>query len=93
MDLLDLTSSTFGSYNLSSPFAPVGPLGVGSLPEFNCSDGCVTTGLGNLTMTSASQVTFSDPISTPEPTSLLLLGTGLLIVAGFRRMQYAKNPV
>jgi PEP-CTERM motif-containing protein len=84
-DLMDLSSPSFGTYNLAAPLGPVGPLRVGTLSEFSCSAGCVTTGLGNLTLTSASQVTFTDPISTPEPASLLLLGTGLLATVGIGR--------
>ncbi len=90
LDLLDLTNSAFAGYNLSVPMGPVGPINLGGLPEFSCSSGCVTTGLGDLTFTSASQVTFTDPISTPEPASLLLLGTGALALIGLRRRSRAK---
>lgn len=93
MDLLDLTSSSFAGYNLATPLAPVGPVNLGGLSEFNCSSGCVTTGLGNLSLSSASQVTFTPPIATPEPSSLLLLGTGLLLVVGTRRRMRAKIRV
>lgn len=85
MDLLDLTNAMFASYNLSSPLGTVGPFNPGTLTEFSCSSGCVTTGLGDLSFTSASGVTFTDPISTPEPSGLLLLGTGLLAVLGIFR--------
>ena len=92
MDLMDMPSPTFATYNLSSPLAPVGPLNIGTLNEFSCSAGCVTTGLGTLTLNSASQVTFTDPIATPEPASVLLLGAGVLAVLGIRRRTRSKLP-
>jgi hypothetical protein len=89
-DLMDLSNAAFSGYGLTGPFGPVGPVNLGGLSEFSCSAGCVTTELGNLTLTSASQVTFTDPISTPEPASVLLLGSGLLIIAGIRRRALAR---
>jgi len=91
MDLLDLTSPVFGTYNLSGSLSAVGPFDMGSLDEFNCSAGCVITSIGNVSMTSASQVTFTDPVNTPEPTSTLLLGTGLLAVVGLCLKAQAKS--
>ena len=86
MDLIDITDPAFATYALSGSIPPVGPADLGALSEFNCSAGCVTTPLGNLTLTNASQVMFTDPISTPEPASLglLLLGFGLLAITSMR---------
>ena len=91
MDLLDLTDPTFTTYNLMTSLGPVGPLGVGNLPEFNCSAGCVVTDLGDLTLTSASKVTFTDPVSTPEPSAILLLGCGALALVALRRKFLANS--
>ena len=91
MDLMDLSNPIFASYNLSTPLGAVGPFTFDSMGEFSCSSGCVITSIGNVSMTSASDVTFSDPISTPEPASAVLLGTGVLLVAGIRRKARAKS--
>lgn len=91
MDLLDLTDPAFATYNLATPLAPVGPFNLGGLGEFSCASGCVLTSVGNVSMSSASGVTFTDPISTPEPASLLLLGTGALAVLALRRSVRART--
>jgi len=83
MDLLSISNSAFATYNLSTPIAAVGPVNLGDLSEFSCSAGCVITGIGDVSMSSASQVTFTDPV--PEPASVLLLAVGLLAVVGVRR--------
>jgi hypothetical protein len=38
-----------------------------------------------------AQITLSDPTSVPEPTTLLLLGTGLICLAGFGRKKFFKK--
>ena len=82
-DILDLQfNSAWGTYNLATSIGPIGPFTF-SPAQFNCSYGCVTTGLGDLTMTDVSNVYFT--ATTPEPASMALLGTGLLFVAGIRR--------
>jgi len=93
MDLLDLTDPAFGTYNLSSELAVMGPFNLGTLNEFSCATGCVITSIGNLTMTTASDVTFSDPVSTPEPSSLLLLACGGLALVGLHRRARAVSRV
>jgi hypothetical protein len=91
MDLLDLSNPAFATYNLSSPITAIGPDNLGTLSQFSCSAGCVITGLGNVSMTSASQVTFNNPVTTPEPSTPLLLVTGLLLVAGIWRTGRART--
>jgi hypothetical protein len=64
---------------------------MGSLGEFSCAAGCVISSVGDVSMSSASGVTFSNPVSTPEPASLLLVGTGALAVAGLRFRARART--
>jgi len=89
-DLLDMTNPAFSTYNLSGALNAVGPISMGTLSEFSCSAGCVITGIGNLTMTSADGVTYSDPVNTPEPSTLLLLASGGLAIFGLRRRAHAR---
>ena len=86
VDLLDMTNPMFATYNLGTPLSTVGPFNMNNMGSFSCSSGCVISVLGNVTMTSASDVSTGDPpVNTPEPASILLLGAGLLAVAGIRR--------
>jgi PEP-CTERM motif-containing protein len=94
MDLMDLSSPIFGTYDLSTPIGTVGPVNLGGMgSEFSCASGCVITAIGDVSMSSASQVTFTDPKSVPEPNSIVLLGTGVLLVAGIRRKARANFRV
>lgn len=90
-DLLDMSDPAFASYNLTGAISAVGPISMGTLSEFSCSAGCVITGVGNLTMSSATGVTFSDPVNTPEPSSLLLLASGGLALVCLRRKALANS--
>ena len=85
-DFLDIGSSVFANYNLAHGLGPIGPF-TGGVFQFKCSFGCVTTGLGNLSMSNASGVTFA---ASPEPASMLLFGSGALFVAGIRRRKSAR---
>lgn len=90
LDLMDLTDPAFNTYNLSTPLGTIGPFSFSDMSEFSCSSGCVITALGNVSMISATDITVSDPVATPEPATGLLLNSGVLLVAGFRRRLLAR---
>jgi PEP-CTERM motif-containing protein len=84
LDLMDLSNPAFGTYDLSVPLATVGPFNLSTMGEFSCSSGCVLSTVGDMSMTSASDV-YVTAVAVPEPASVLLLGSGLLLIAGIRR--------
>lgn len=76
----DFGSTVFSTYDLSYP---IGPLGFVTDPS--TSDWVnLPTSLGGMTVTSYTDVSFQ-AIAAPEPGSLLMLGTGLLVLAGAMR--------
>jgi hypothetical protein len=82
-DLISLTVSSVGlnSYALGSSFGPI----TTSTP-FYTQFSAVGLGIGNLTFTSMDYATFSAS-TVPLPPSALLLGSGLLGLAGWRRFR------
>ena len=76
LDVLDTIDPTFGTYDLTTD---VGPITGSSL--FNADNGFATTD-GSFVLTSESGAsTFSATTAVPEPSSLFLLGAGLLFLA------------
>ncbi len=90
-DLLDTGNSAYASYNL---YTSIGP--ITGTDAFQGSD---TTTDGELRLSSASSVTFTNTditpgggnlSPTPEPSSLALMSTGLLSLAGFARRRFRR---
>src|SRR6201997_4504253 len=72
LDVLDTIDPIFGTYDLTTDIGPVTNSSI-----FNPDNGFATTD-GNFVLTSDSGTsTFSASTAVPEPSSLLLLGTGL----------------
>ena len=82
IDILDTVSTAFGTYALSTAIGPVSgrPIIIASFPY--------PTGLGSFQITSVSgDATFTAAVATPEPSSMFMLGTGLLGVLGIWKGQ------
>jgi len=72
--VLDTFNTAFALYNLMTPIGPT------SGTSFIRPDLTFNTTLGGLIITSAEDSTFTASTAVPEPTSLILVGTGALII-------------
>jgi hypothetical protein len=57
-DILAVSDGAFATYDLTAAIGPVGSMS-GSLAQFNCNFGCVTTDHGDLSLQSVSGVSFT----------------------------------
>jgi hypothetical protein len=72
--VLDTFNTAFALYNLTTPIGPI------SGTSFIRPDLTFNTTLGGLIITSAEDSTFTASTAVPEPTSLILVATGALII-------------
>jgi len=83
-------SNAFIGASLATSLGPVSAQGVGSTKAGTYGEGELTTGGGTFYWTTSPETsTYTAVTSTPvpEPTSLMLLGTGVIALAGGRRFR------
>ena len=90
LDLMDLSSSAFATYNLATSFGRIFVADPFAVNQFNCNEGCVTTNRGNIEFSSIVNVTFTAS-TTPEPGTVELLGLGSLGIGFVRRLRRKKS--
>jgi hypothetical protein len=84
-DILDTFSTGIGTYNLKSAFGPVTGMGATNLgTKFGTTD-------GDLVFSSIGDSTFTATSAVPEPTTIELLGTGILALATVARRKFADS--
>jgi hypothetical protein len=82
LDVLDTMDPTFGTYDLTTGIGPISNTSAFNPPDPNNGFNGFATTDGSFVLTSESGAsTFSATTAVPEPSSLLLLGAGLLFLA------------